>query len=981
MSSEQVSRVIEDTITDIFASMLRERNISVVTQVPLQIPGRARALKPDLVIKDTGIYVGEAKLEEGKLINDVQKIYENYIKYHKALGIRGAFAIKYPESLTKLPPDSRVLTEAIQKTPDFTVIVIFPPDDPRRSFATKRGTLSEIAAFIQKIVLEPMEKVELSVSDAISILREVATRITRGLEQISKESIENIFGGSEVFDYILQYEDESAYPFSAMRSAAAFLLINQLLFYHILSRKFPHDFPEIDEDSLDSPADLVDYFKAVLRIDYTPIFSFEIATHIPERYLDDIKRAIIGIKAIGPEKAGPDLIGTIFHDLIPLDIRKYVAAYYTNPLAAELLAWLSVEKADEKVADFACGSGGLLVAAYHRKKRLLMLERAKQGIIGPEQFTAEDHRRFLENELLGVDVMPFAAHLAAMNLASQAIDWPTNHINVAVYDSTELKPGMVIPSMEKMQKEAFGQTTIFDFVSSAKRSKRKKRGVLSLNGAGTRDITLEHYDVIIMNPPFTRQERIPDEYKAALEERFSDYHQYLHGQLGFHGYFFLLADRFLKEGGRIAFVVPATVLRVKSFEGIRRLLAEKYHVEYIITTTQRSAFSESTALREILLVARKISSSEENRTKLQTRFVTLKKLPTTLYESRSMAEKIVKGTLAEEEGYLEDVEWDALRRHTNNWFSFIALSPNAKKSREILKRIYSSDDFITLKELLEQVNGSIIRGFELEGGAGQKLIAQRLSNVRKSSDLLRVVGESKGTVDIAVLDQNGNEVLKFTVPKNKTIPTLRRSSNVDKILIDEPDLLLTEIPPAYSQLAGISITKIQKIAKNALRRKGNVALCWRFNISAPGTKNIAYHSTQEISPVKMFWSIKVPENIVRALTVWLNSSFLLLQVLADRVETEGAFIEIFKYSVEDLLVPKLEILEQIQKMHSQDIDKLLNTRVKESILEQLDQSTAFRQEIDNIFASMLGVSNNEIRQIHAELAQEIQSLKELMGGD
>lgn len=54
-----------------------------------------------------------------------------------------------------------------------------------------------------------------------------------------------------------------------------------------------------------------------------------------------------------------DLLGTIFHDLIPFETRKSVAAFYTNVLAAELLAWLAIDRPDAKVADFAVGSGGL----------------------------------------------------------------------------------------------------------------------------------------------------------------------------------------------------------------------------------------------------------------------------------------------------------------------------------------------------------------------------------------------------------------------------------------------------------------------------------------------------------------------------------------------------------------------------------------------------------------------------------------------
>jgi len=107
-------------------------------------------------------------------------------------------------------------------------------------------------------------------------------------------------------------------------------------------------------------------------------------------FTDQIKAIFNVIKGLSPEKVGGDLLGTIFHDLVPFQVRKTVAAFYTNVLAAELLAWLSIDNHDCKVADFAVGSGGLLVAAYRRKRHLL----EKEG-----KFSEVDHRRFVENEI------------------------------------------------------------------------------------------------------------------------------------------------------------------------------------------------------------------------------------------------------------------------------------------------------------------------------------------------------------------------------------------------------------------------------------------------------------------------------------------------------------------------------------------------------------------------------------------------------
>jgi hypothetical protein len=141
-----------------------------------------------------------------------------------------------------------------------------------------------------------------------------------------------------------------------------------------------------------------------------------------------VKTIVSVIKGLGAEKVGGDLLGTIFHDLIPFKVRKAVAAFYINVLAAELLTFLAIDKFDAKVSDFALGSGGLLVASYRRKKDL-----AKGN------FDEDTHQQFLQYGLLGVDVMPFAANIAGSHLALQAPQYFSDRVQIAIWDSTDLR--------------------------------------------------------------------------------------------------------------------------------------------------------------------------------------------------------------------------------------------------------------------------------------------------------------------------------------------------------------------------------------------------------------------------------------------------------------------------------------------------------------------------------------------------------------
>jgi len=222
------------------------------------------------------------------------------------------------------------------KTLKFKVVLIFLPEDVRKSFTVYEGTLTEIAQELSKQILTPPKYIEPNVEWIIRSLREAANYITVGLRHLAGEQLEEIFGGEHVFRNILNYEEEEKYPIEELRLASAYLLVNQLLFYHVLSRRI--GFSEIDSDKLKEPSQLNQYFKSVLDVNYRAIFSYDVASKIPEKYIEVIRVIVNVIKGISPEKIGGDLLGTIFHDLIPLDVRKYVAAFYTNVLAANLLA-------------------------------------------------------------------------------------------------------------------------------------------------------------------------------------------------------------------------------------------------------------------------------------------------------------------------------------------------------------------------------------------------------------------------------------------------------------------------------------------------------------------------------------------------------------------------------------------------------------------------------------------------------------------
>jgi len=831
-----IPKPTEDTITNLLAKELEKYGIKTQTFPSIQTPNGVR--KPDIWCANGGAYPIESKFTERDLFNAVSKIQNDYLRWYDVLEVKGGFALLYPEELSQ--PLPLEVIEKLTRKLKFKAVAMFPPKDTRKNFAVYEGSLTEIAKILADHILSPPEYVEPSTEYIIRTLQNAAAYITATLRYLTGKELEDLFGGKEVFRTILQYEEEK-YPVEALRLASAYLLINQILFYHVLSVKVQDKFPELDPDNIKKPADLNEYFSKVLDVNYRTVFSYDVASRIPAGFAEQIKSVIAVVKGLGPEKVGGDLLGTIFHDLVPFQVRKTVAAFYTNVLAADLLAWLSIDSADAKVADFAVGSGGLLVAAYRRKRFLLEKEKG--------HFSSEHHHSFLEKELLGIDVMPFAASVAACHLALQTPEYFTDRVNVAIWDSTELSPG------------------------------KKKKGVVSLTGRIPKEIALERYDVAIMNPPFTRQERMPKKYKRALLERFADYSDYIRGQMGYYGYFVLLADRFLKDGGRMALVLPATALHVRSSEGIRKLWAKEYHVEYIITTWHRLAFSESVIFRELLLVAKKTCASSDAVTKV----CVLKKLPDKVSKARELAEKIktARKDFEDENIVIKIHPYSKLTADTTDWHTFISL--NDLNLADFLDEILSSKKLTPLSSLTE-ARRSDLEYFKFKEFHG--FILSSAERARRLSDIW-IADRIRGKVLIA---RHKARVHEVEIPLNILERALRRFSYTNTIDVAATlDYLIVDWFKGIVEMVGSVVPAsalrrfdqevVNSWAKKFEERKSHLLLGRRLYLSAPGTSLISFYSDKPAVGIDLWGFPRLGKTESKILSLWLNSTLNILQLL------------------------------------------------------------------------------------------------------
>ena len=169
------------------------------------------------------------------------------------------------------------------------------------------------------------------------------------------------------------------------------------------------------------------------------------------------------------------------------------------------------------------------------------------------------------------------------------------------------------------------------------------------------------FDLIIMNPPFTRPTnhaltRVPipsfaafsteEEEMKLMSDRLKKMQKPSmigNGYAGLSSNFFDLAHVKLKVGGTLALVLPSVFLQGQSWAAARRLLDESYKDVTIVSIAANKAidraFSADTNMAEVLVIATKkdVNSKTKDSKKSSTLFVNLLRRPKSILEAVTTA--------------------------------------------------------------------------------------------------------------------------------------------------------------------------------------------------------------------------------------------------------------------------------------------------------------------------------------------------------
>ena len=620
------------------------------TQVIEGHPG----LRPDIIITDSqrSPVVVEAEYTPARSVESEAADRLGLPVVGDTRVIEAAIALRYPADVA----NASDLDNAIRSARlEYAVFYKDKKDKTLRFPASGwlKGGVSDIADLIRLVSVSQRE------------IEDAADALQRGIERVANIMDEMNTSAPGAIANIAQRLSMPNAP--QTRRMACAILANALIFHERIASirqcvKYPSQV--CAKGVVNAKSETLATWRKILGINYWPIFAIamdlleQIDASNARRILNTLELTTGEVNSLGVTNSH-DLTGRIFQQLI--SDRKYLATFYTLPASAALLARIAVSKLDGvdwadanaisklRVADFACGTGALLAAVYEQFAN--RHERAGGNAV-------DLHKPMMEDALYGCDVLPSAIHITGATLSGvqPQVDFNLSRLYTMPYGR---QPDNIVKigSLELMRSSS--AMALFNTNDPARRT--GSRGEETATQLIV-DIPDDGFDIVIMNPPFTRNTTNEGEHSGEFNPAFAAFNTNAqvqmamskrmanlregtcyHGNAGIASAFAAIGDRKLKPGGVFAFVLPLSAATGMSWQKFRDMLSEGYTDFSILSIAANGtdmAFSSDTGIAECLFVARKRRDGEAKERK--GKFISLRQRPRGFAQSYVIANSIVE---------------------------------------------------------------------------------------------------------------------------------------------------------------------------------------------------------------------------------------------------------------------------------------------------------------------------------------------------
>ena len=414
-------------------------------------------------------------------------------------------------------------------------------------------------------------------------------------------------------------------------------------------------------------------WDTILALDYKPVFQTAIAgldaPGAESNWSAAVRIVADAALSLARDIAGgrQDVMGRLFHRV--LDTARYDGSFYTGTAGAALLAALAVRPSDRDWSDPAALRGFAAIDPAAGTGTLPIAVAARIRDLAPQTETAQDalSKSLVEDMLHAYDVNLTAAHMAATTMGLMS---PTTEFSRMNVHRVRLGPTREYTGADGEARKRDVSVGSLEYLDT-KLFPTEGWPVHGLAGQVDSGEDANHEmpdaDLFVMNPPFTRDSLRFDQFSRQDELEIKKREDKLLARTPAHrsnaaGGFIALAQRKLREGGRLALILPSVGAQNKSGEPIRKSLAATMHIEFVVAVKDPDdlAFSENTEISEMIVVATQGKPDPSATTK----FVKILRNPRTPAQAISMGEAILRGETRSE---FTISDWPQKRMLEGDW--------------------------------------------------------------------------------------------------------------------------------------------------------------------------------------------------------------------------------------------------------------------------------------------------------------------------
>jgi len=381
-------------------------------------------------------------------------------------------------------------------------------------------------------------------------------------------------------------------------------LLGKILFYQSL-RRAARQLPELNVDGLDTSEVLPTLnraFAEALKIDYHAVFAEALPDTIkwPAEAARKLAVLVHEFNTRNFSHLPQDVVGTVFERLIPPEERHSLGQYFTGESLCDLTVAFCIRSPKHLVLDPTCGTGTFNIRSYDRLRWL----------------GQRDHPTLL-SQIWGIDIAPFPAELAVINLFRQKVASAANFPRIACRDFFTISPGDTLPFPPlKLNVERPGQVNElipqFDAIVgnfpyvSRDQIERSNEGYLDFIRQRLVAGWFEDYPQLFCYDHKKDQESfekaIAAGKHAACDRTTAQLRTSTYADL--YVYLFFHAARFPKVGGRMGIVTSNAWLDVNYGYALQRFLCERFRIVAILESRCEPWFTEASVNTVLTIIER-----------------------------------------------------------------------------------------------------------------------------------------------------------------------------------------------------------------------------------------------------------------------------------------------------------------------------------------------------------------------------------------